>query len=80
MLKLKFCLSLQVCKQSETAASGAGKENPKMEQHPMADNSEDIKEHVIEEESSTNEFHPESPRDETTNEVISVIHNKYSFK
>ncbi|XWS44133.1 hypothetical protein CRYUN_Cryun15aG0018500 [Craigia yunnanensis] len=37
-----------------------------------ADDSEDIKEHVIEEESSTNELHPESKGDETTNETLSV--------
>ncbi|KAK8717015.1 hypothetical protein V6N13_044300 [Hibiscus sabdariffa] len=33
------------------------------------DGSEDIKEHVIDEESSTNELHPVSKGDETTNEV-----------
>ncbi|XWS32731.1 hypothetical protein CRYUN_Cryun22dG0015100 [Craigia yunnanensis] len=38
-----------------------------------ADDSEDIKEHVLEEESSTNELHPESKGDETTNEVEDYI-------
>ena len=58
MVKLKFCLSLQVCKESETAASGTGKENPEMEEHPIADISnssisdETVKESIKEDESS----------------------------
>lgn len=58
MVKLEICLSLQVCQESETAASGTGKENPEMEEHPRADifnpsiSDEPVKESIKEDESS----------------------------
>lgn len=54
-----YCLSLQVCKESETAASGTGKENPEIQENPTADSSnssssdETVKESIKEDGSSS---------------------------